>query len=255
MKIASILRPFIDALFKPRASLKVIKEVYKLGRILKLDPFRIAIHLTELMVDHKFWSFIRSEELKAHKLFSNPKLGGWMMGFPANFLYALIRVSKPKVVVETGVGPGGSTALILRALEKNKKGHLFSIDLPGNDAKVYPLIGRSYNIHLPPGYEVGWLVPPNLKPRWTLIIGDAKEQLPLLVRALEKIDVFLHDSLHTEEHILFELSTVSPLMGTGGLLLADDVNKSWSTSFVDFCQRRGLPYCVLSNRLGVSRQS
>jgi len=45
-------------------------------------------------------------------------------------LYNLIRDTRPSIVVETGVASGVSTAYILQALEDNRKGKLYSIDLP-----------------------------------------------------------------------------------------------------------------------------
>lgn len=45
-------------------------------------------------------------------------------------LYVLVRTTKPKSIIETGVAGGDSSALILQALHDNKKGKLYSIDLP-----------------------------------------------------------------------------------------------------------------------------
>ena len=88
-------------------------------------------------------------------------LGGWVSKPTGVLLYAMIRRQKPRVVVETGVGAGGTTATILKALRDNGAGHLFSIDLPGNDAEVYPAIGKPHHVQVPAGWETGWLVPQN----------------------------------------------------------------------------------------------
>lgn len=223
-------------------------------RRLGINPGMIFCHILELYTQKNFWDYIHNALNNAKRSYPDPRLGGWMLGYPAIVLYALVRVIKPKVVVETGVGPGGSTALILLALWKNREGHLYSIDLPGNDVLVYPSIGRCYNIHIPPGYEVGWLVPPWLKERWSLKLGDSKKLLPDLVSELGSIDMFLHDSLHIDEHIIFELSTVYPNVAKNGLLLADDVNEYWSTAFIKFSRENSLPFIVLRNRLGIARK-
>jgi len=38
-------------------------------------------------------------------------------------------------------------------------------------------------------------------------------------------DIFLHDSLHTYSHTMFEYIIVDKKFGDGGLLLSDDVKK------------------------------
>ena len=52
-------------------------------------------------------------------------------------LYTLSRSIKPGIVVETGVASGISSAYILRALDKNNHGKLFSIDLPWQTKNSY----------------------------------------------------------------------------------------------------------------------
>ncbi len=47
-----------------------------------------------------------------------------------SFLYAIVRSLKPETVLETGVASGLASAYILLALRQNKKGKLYSIDLP-----------------------------------------------------------------------------------------------------------------------------
>jgi predicted O-methyltransferase YrrM len=43
--------------------------------------------------------------------------------------YAMCRLLRPKIAVETGVGYGWTTIFILLALEKNGVGHLHSVEL------------------------------------------------------------------------------------------------------------------------------
>lgn len=240
----------IKGIIKPYTAIRMATNFWTL----KLSPFRIGMYLLELLTDKQFWNHIDKVIEKAKRSFPDPKLGGWMLGFPCFMLYPIIRLVRPEIVVETGVGPGGSSALILNALNKNRKGHLYSIDLPGYDAIIYPKMGRLYNIHVPPGNEVGWLVSPSLRERWSLLLGDSKEILPRLLTDLDGIDVFLHDSLHTDEHIMFELECVFPRLKREGLLLCDDVNEYWSLAFIEFCKKNQLPYFVLSERLGIAKK-
>ena len=66
-------------------------------------------------------------------------------------------------------------------------------------------------------YPVGVLVPEYRKHRWTLILGDAKKELPIALKELNKISIFFHDSLHTYEHMMFEYLIAWPYMTKGGL--------------------------------------
>jgi hypothetical protein len=248
------MKMLFKVILKPHKATRLGYALVMGAQRLGLEPDKILKYLAEFYLNRKFWRQINKNIERAKREFQDPRLGGWMLGYPASLLYALMRLVQPDVVVETGVGPGGSSSIILLALHVNKRGRLISIDLPGADAQVYPKIGKLYNIHVPPGYEVGWLVPSWLRDRWDLRLGDSKELLPKVLDELGIADVFLHDSLHTDEHVLFELSTVFSHLRAGGLLLADDVNDYWSLGFIRFCEEKEIPYVVFRNRLGVARK-
>ena len=98
--------------------------------------------------------------------------------------YAVVRLSKPQIAVETGVHYGGLSAFVLRAMDRNGAGALYSIDKPMPD--------------LPPFGEPcgqGCLVPGELHGRWHLINGDSERDLPALLAKLGTIDLFSHDSV------------------------------------------------------------
>ena len=48
--------------------------------------------------------------------------------------YLIVKKIKPQTAVKTGVARGETTASILRAMNENNKGHLYSIDLPVHKA-------------------------------------------------------------------------------------------------------------------------
>lgn len=143
---------------------------------------------------------------------------------PPLFLYSVVRTLEPEIVVETGVASGVSSAFILKALEDNNKGILYSIDLPGHVVLVH-------------GKETGYVIPHDLRKRWILKVGKSKDILPDLVREVGRIDIFLHDSEHTYENMMFEYSTAWPCISNKGLLLSHDIsaNNAWR----DFCRRVG----------------
>ena len=76
------------------------------------------------------------------------------------------------------------------------------------------------------------MVPTDLRNRWHLYLGDAKELLPRLLQTLGTIDIFIHDSLHSYEHMLFEFQTAWPHLRGGGVILSDDIDAN--CAFYDF---------------------
>lgn len=137
-------------------------------------------------------------------------------------IYVLCRVLKPELVLETGVADGFSTSFILYALEKTKKGRLYSIDLPNQRGQ-----------ELGTNKSTGWLVPNDLRKRWTLILGSSKEKLPTLLNELGKIDIFYHDSDHGYENMLFEFNLSWSFLKDNGVLISDDITDS--RAFEEFC--------------------
>lgn len=136
--------------------------------------------------------------------------------------YCLCRITKPNLVVETGVADGFSTSFILQALEKNGFGRLYSVDLPNQPGQ-----------EVQKGKLTGWLVPESLRARWELILGPSREKLPQLFTRLKKIDIFYHDSDHSYENMCFEFNLSFPYVNDGGLIIADDITDN--NSFNDFC--------------------
>ena len=154
-------------------------------------------------------------------------------------LYALVRLLRPKFVVETGVSSGVSSAHFLLALRDNRHGHLHSIDLPTRQ-KAADLAATESPVSLPPGRETGWAVPTALRKRWDLHLGPSQDLLPEVARSARPIGLFLHDSLHTPEHLTFELETVRPFLVPGSVVLADNTN--WTgTAFDEFAASLGVP--------------
>lgn len=162
----------------------------------------------------------------AANLAAHPSREGVQMGRELPALYILGRVLRPRVVVETGVSSGASSAYLLQALCDNGAGHLYSVDLPPGD--------------LPSGWGAGWIVPAELRQAWSLSLGDTRQRLGPLLEGLGEIDWFLHDSLHTYEHMLWEFRTAWPHLKVGGLFLSHDVGAN--EAFFDFMAEVGVPW-------------
>ncbi len=138
--------------------------------------------------------------------------------------YALMREWQPSVVVETGTAAGSYTSFVLAALNKNGKGRLISIDIP-------PVRGRLQMNMTVDADAVGYFLPREYRDAWTYKQGDAKCLLPDVL-AEEDADVFIHDSLHTRTHMLFEYAVARALMDDGKVIVSDDI--MWNNAFNDF---------------------
>lgn len=151
----------------------------------------------------------------------------------SQILYFLVRKLKPKIVVETGVAAGESTGYILQALKDNGFGKLYSIDLP-----FQWYIYGNHKLHLdslPAGKMPGFLVPANLKANWQLILGNTYDKLPALLQKLGEINIFIHDSEHSDKTMTFEYETCWPYIKKNGLLVSDDI--SYTKAFEKFTNK------------------
>ena len=72
----------------------------------------------------------------------------------------------------------------------------------------------------------GWLVPEDLKERWTLVLGRSQDELPPLLARLGTTDFFMHDSEHSFDCMWFEFNAAWPALRQGGVLVSDDVNST-----------------------------
>ena len=161
-------------------------------------------------------------------------------------LYFLIRELKPEVIIETGVHRGVSSLFILQALHDNNKGKLFSIDLP---FAKYITDNKISTKSILPTEKIGICVPKYLQNKWNLILGDSKKELPKILKKINSLDIFLHDSKHTYEHMTWEYKTIWPYLNSNGVLVSDDTN--WNDSFKDFCSQTNLDYIdIKRNKIG-----
>lgn len=204
------------------------KRKFQKSKLNSLDPNK----------NHDITNFILKIEKELENEFSEIEKeeftsGGIEDKTTLNKLYNLIREKEPETVVETGVCNGVSTSIILKALHDNSKGKLHSIDLP-----KYVSENQKHNLKITKGSAIpshkkpGWLVPQKFKERWRLSIGDSNYRLPEKLEELEEIDIFLHDSEHTYQTMIFEISIAWRHLTDNGLILVDDF--TWNESYNDF---------------------
>jgi hypothetical protein len=166
-------------------------------------------------VTSEFWALWPRviEELRAKGVQAGPaSFKGWNDG-DAGFvraIWCLVRHLKPSNVIETGVAHGVTSRFILEALERNGSGHLWSIDRP-------PMENEWKN-------QIGIAIGGRFRDRWSYILGSSRRRLPVILSKLGRIDLFVHDSLHSERNVRFEIDRAWGALRPGGAIIVDDID-------------------------------
>ncbi len=147
---------------------------------------------------------------------------GWEL---QTFLYCSIRITKPKIVVETGTANGKSTAAICAALAKNKVGHVWSFDVLESNA---PYVSDDHRGYL------------------TLIKTDGTSSKLMdrlnKITSTEGFKIFFHDSDHSYPNQYSDYLIASKKKFD--LLISDDIDAS--LAFCDFAESLG--FAVLDSK-------
>jgi len=141
-------------------------------------------------------------------------------GASTELLFALVRGSKARYMVETGVAFGWSSLAILVATNNDPDSRLVSVDMP---------YVKGNTDHL-----VGLCVPDSLRDRWTLIRRADREGIPQALKILPELDLAHYDSDKTVEGREFAYPRLWAALKPGGFLVSDDVSDN--TAFIDFCK-------------------
>ena len=141
-------------------------------------------------------------------------------GISSPLFIKTITLSSPSIFSITPKHPTATLVTVFFFIE------LFSIDV---DNPIW---------HDHKEYEVGWLVPDELRKNWILKIGDSKTELKPLLESLESVDIFFHDSDHSYSHMLFEFETIFSFLNSDKIILSDDINLN--SSIDDFSKQKNL---------------
>lgn len=196
----------------------IADRVLHLARVLGVDRSLVEMYSTEFLSDLAFHQEIDAKLASAQTI--RPQSTTPFEDL--HTLYCIVRLVRPRQIVETGVHLGGTSAYLLLAMKRNGHGHLYSIDLP------MPSLAPFGN-----PFGQGCLVPDYLQAQWSLVVGDSREELPRLLQSLGEIDMFHHDSLHTFRAMMREYHTAWPFIRQGGVLTSHDIVRNRAFGF--FC--------------------
>lgn len=186
----------------------------------------IQSYYDEITLDREFHNHLEGNRGNA----GNRRWGWGISPMLGTVLYVICRYIQPVIVVETGVSSGISSSYILHSLEDNKSGSLYSIDMPGQE-------------------QSGRLIPEYLRHRWQLFTGLSVDELPPLLEKLKTINIFMHDSEHSYENMLWEYDTAWTHLKSGGILLSHNIDDN--DAFSDFCRSIGKKGYLLTNMGGI----
>lgn len=116
--------------------------------------------------------------------------------------YALTRVLKPKIIIETGVDKGLGSCVLTAALKKNK-------------AEGYE--GRYYGTDINP--EAGYLLSGDYANYGCILYGDSVESLKEFDGI---VDLFINDSNHSADYEAKEYNTIENKLSKHAIVLGDN---------------------------------
>ncbi|HTT99266.1 MAG TPA: class I SAM-dependent methyltransferase [Rhizomicrobium sp.] len=129
-------------------------------------------------------------------------------------IWCLTRHLKPKALLEIGVGLGVTSRLILEALAMNRRGHLFSIDMPSTAVR-----------------KVGLAVEPRVAHRWSLVSDTTKRAMPGLLPRLGLLDLVVHTNPHPGNDMRNEIALAWSALRPGGVLVMDRIDCNGAFQF------------------------
>ena len=159
----------------------------------------------EPLEDPELQEHLRQKQLtSAHRVLADdsPRFGRRLVW------YAMVRATKPGLVIETGIDKGLGSVLLCAAVKRNSsEGHT----------------GRYLGTDIEP--SAGYLLDGTYKEHGSIAYGDSIESLQKLD---EPIDLFINDSDHSHEYEAREYETVEHLLHDESVILGDNAHTSMS---------------------------
>ena len=144
------------------------------------------------------------------------------------FLNGVVRKFRPKKIIELGVAEGGSSSIILNAINDIKNSHLYSIDL-----STHHLIGSCVKNLFP-----------NLLNKWSLYTGYTASKF------VEKIgggiDMAFLDTSHFEPGEILDFLIILPFLNKGAVVVFHDIGNQITASKGKRHRREFAPYLIFN---------
>lgn len=138
-------------------------------------------------------------------------------------LWALIRLRRPHVVVETGLWYGLGAMVMLRALERN-------VEDGGHAGRL---------ISFDPDPTAGWMVPERHADRWTWARATTQDALAANLAGI-RVDLFVHDTPSEPDLERYEFTTAADAAAPGAVLCSG--NGQNTPALRELCDQRGFPF-------------
>ena len=188
-------------------------------------------------IDDKLWLEAK-EECNKISLESKQKIAQYpfSLGGGGNYvlLYFLVRKYKPRNIIETGVAAGWSSLAILRALNKNNFGKLYSSDFPyfriKNSEEFIGVLAKNEK---------------NLE-NWTLDITGDQNALTKFSQKIEdnSVDLFHYDSDKSYSGRSFAIKTLWKKFSKKCIIIFDDIQDN--LYFKNFVKKNNLKFTVIN---------
>ena len=179
------------------------------------SPELIDEYLEEIHTDSQL------REHLSHAWADNPKMRDAQLAYGRRIgWYALVRVLKPKMIIETGVHQGVGACVLTSALIRNR--------VDGSP-------GRYLGTDIDPG--AGVLLTGRYAQEGEIAYGDS---ITTLSKISTPIDFFINDSDHSAEYESREYDTILPLLAKSSIILGD--NSHTNSRLNDFSRQHGRSY-------------
>ena len=140
--------------------------------------------------------------------------------------YAILRVTKPQLAVETGTDKGLGTCVIAAALMRNAQegspGKVISMDINPNAGYLFQTPYNQYG---------------------KLLCGSSHQ---LIAELNEEVDFFIHDSNHAAEYEAKEFELIRPKLSRRALVLSD--NSELTDELLKFAEATGRKFLFFAEK-------
>ena len=144
------------------------------------------------------------------------------------FLNGLIRKFKPKKILEVGVRFGGSSSIILNAIQDIPNSHLYSIDIDNSN-----LVGKCVNNYFP-----------QFKNKWTLFKGNIAAKFMETIG--NEIDLAFFDTSHFEPGEILDFLMVLPFLKEGAIVSFHDISNQITYAGEEGTRHEYAPYIIFN---------